>query len=256
MTASVTTDYFLDQSIAVKQMKGAGHRSGLDAIMLAATLPAGSNGQIADLGAGTGVVGMAVAHRCPASQVDLFEIDPALVELSNQSLKLDHNSHLVDRVTAHCADIDKSNQPLLSVARKPGSYSAILCNPPYNDSAHQASPDESRALAHMAAPATADVWIKTAAQMAAHKACLALIVRPANLTDYSSAIQRSFGNVILKPLHAKPDEPATRLLIGSRKGGKAALRMLPPLVLHQSDGTYTDEAEEILRGRSAIDLFA
>ena len=256
MTTSVTTDHFLDRSIAVKQIKGSGHRSGLDAIMLAATLPGDLHGQVADLGAGAGVVGMAVAHRCPASQVDLFEIDAGLVELSNQSLKLDQNSHLLERVKSHCTDVTLADQPLLSVARKPGTYSAIVCNPPYNDAGHQASPDESRALAHVAAPTTADVWVKTAAQMAAHKACLALIVRPANLTEYLSSIQRSFGNVILKPLHAKHDEPATRLLIGSRKGGKAALKMLPPLVLHQSDGAFSQEAEEILRGRSAIDLFA
>ena len=256
MNASVTTDFFLDQSIAVKQMKGSGHRSGLDAVMLAATLPPDVEGQVADLGAGAGVVGMAVAHRCPASQVDLFEIDPALVELSKQSLNLDQNRHIADRVNAYCTDIGQTDQPLASVARKPGSYAAILCNPPYNHNGHQASPDESRALAHMAAPATADAWVKTAAQMAAHKACLALIVRPANLADYMSSIQKSFGNIILKPLHPKVDEPASRLLIGSRKGGKAPVRMLPPLVLHQSDGSFTQDAEEILRGRCSIDLFA
>ncbi|MEP4293051.1 MAG: methyltransferase, partial [Rhizobiaceae bacterium] len=142
MATSITTDYFLDSAIAVQQMKGAGHRSGLDAIMLAATPPQDLQGQVADLGAGAGVVGLAAAHRCRHSRVDLFEINPQLTELSNQSLQLEQNRHLAGRVTGYCADITQSGEPLASSGGQPGSYAAILCNPPYNDNSHQASPDD------------------------------------------------------------------------------------------------------------------
>ena len=224
--------------------------------MLAATLPSDLTGQVADLGGGAGVVGMAAAYRCAKCHVDLFEIDAQLVDVSRQSLLLAHNQQFAGRVSSHCVDINQSAEPLACVKRKPGSYSAILCNPPFNDASHQASPDNNRALAHMASAAVPEVWVKTAAQMAGHRALLALIVRPANLMDYVSAIQNSFGNVLLKPLHARVGDPATRLLIGSRKGSRATLTLLPPLILHQRDGTFTAEAEDILRGRDTIDLFA
>jgi len=256
MATSITTDYFLGRAIAVQQMKGVGHRSGLDAIMLAATLPQELQGQVADLGAGAGVVGLAAAHRCRQCHVDLIEIDPQLEDLSNQSLQLVQNQHLVNRVTSHCTDITQSGEPLLSCGRKPGSYAAILCNPPYNDASHQASPDKQRALAHMGSAEAIDVWIKTAANMAAHRGLLAMILRPANLLDFANSIGRSFGNIIIKPLHPRVDEPASRLLVGSIKNSRAALKVLPPLMVHRGDGGFTGEADDILRGRRAIDLFA
>ncbi len=222
--------------------------------MLAATAPSQLAGQAADLGAGAGVVGMAIAHRCTGCRIDLIEIDAELVELSARSLKLEQNHHFSDRVRCLCTDITNSSEPLTSAGRKPGSYAAIFANPPYNDGSHQPSPDEKRALAHQSSDV--DVWVKTAAAMAAHHGLLALIVRPVNLLDYVGQIQKSFGNVIIKPLHSHQHKPATRLLIGSIKGSRSPLQLLSPLVLHRDDGSFTDEAEDILRGRRTIDLFA
>ncbi len=254
MVGAITTDHFLDHGLAVRQLKGSGHRSGMDAVMLAATAPSGLAGQVADLGAGAGVVGMSISHRCVGCEVDLIEIDPELVDLSRQSLQLEQNQHFADRVRCLCADITKPAEPLASAGRKPGSYAAIFANPPYNDGSHQTSPDKRRALAHKASDA--DIWVKTAAGLAAHRALLALIIRPANLLDYVGSIQKSFGNVIIKPLNAHQQGQATRLLIGSIRGSRAALQLLSPLVLHGTDGSFTDEAEDILRGRRSIDLFA
>ena len=41
-----------------------GHRSGMDAMMLAAAVPSSFAGRLADLGAGAGAAGLAVASRC------------------------------------------------------------------------------------------------------------------------------------------------------------------------------------------------
>jgi hypothetical protein len=43
---------------------GKGHRSGMDAMMLAAAVPGSFAGRLADLGAGAGAAGLAVASRC------------------------------------------------------------------------------------------------------------------------------------------------------------------------------------------------
>ncbi|HZW14821.1 MAG TPA: methyltransferase, partial [Brevundimonas sp.] len=49
------------------------------------------------------------------------------------------------------------------------------------------------------------------------------------------------------------DEPAKRVLVQAIKAGKAPLRLLPPLVLHdRSGGKHTAEAEAILRGEAAL----
>ena len=79
MNQPISLDHFLDRGFAVRQFRNSGHRSGMDAVLLAATVPGDQKGYVADLGAGVGVVGMAVAHRCPWAGVDLFELDQDLV---------------------------------------------------------------------------------------------------------------------------------------------------------------------------------
>ena len=256
MKPDVTTDHFLDHGIAVLQYARRGHRSGLDAIMLAATVPDQLTGRVADLGAGAGVVGMAVAHRCTMAMVDLFEIDPELSALSSASLALDQNKHLADRVASHVGDVAAAADLLACAAQRPGAYEFVVANPPYNDDSHRASSDPRRASAHMAAPDTPTTWIKAAAHMLAHRGHLALILRPENLQQWLQAAQNSLGGLVVRPLHPGKDKPASRVLIGATKNSRAALKMLPPLVLHEADGSNTQHAEEILRGRAGIDLFS
>lgn len=256
MSPDVTNDHFLDHAIAVRQFAKSGHRAGLDAIMLAATAPKHLQGRVADLGAGAGVVGMAVAHRCPEAQVDLFEIDPQLSALSTESLTLEHNCHLTSRVSSHVGDVCAAADLLAAAGQRPGSYDLVLANPPYNDQTHRASPDPRRSSAHMATSTTPETWVKAAAQMLAHRGHLALILRPENLQAWLQAVQNSLGGLVVLPLHPQAQKPASRVLIGATKDSRAALKLLPPLVLHGADGANTARTEEILRGRAAIDLFS
>ena len=64
---SVTDDMFLGETLSVLQ-PSKGYRAGIDAVLLAATVNAAVDQEIKvlDLGAGVGVVSLAVAARLPA----------------------------------------------------------------------------------------------------------------------------------------------------------------------------------------------
>jgi SAM-dependent methyltransferase len=62
-----------------------GHRFGHDAMMLAAATPARSGDRVADLGAGIGAAGPALASRVPGARVTLVEIDARLAELAQEN---------------------------------------------------------------------------------------------------------------------------------------------------------------------------
>jgi tRNA1(Val) A37 N6-methylase TrmN6 len=50
------------------------------------------------------------------------------------------------------------------------------------------------------------------------------------------------------------DQPAKRVLVRAIKTGKAPLKLLPPLVLHDREGgKHTARTEALLRGETAID---
>ena len=59
-----SVDAFHRGRFVLVQPKGAGHRSGVDAMILAAAVPSGFAGRVADLGAGAGAAGLAASARC------------------------------------------------------------------------------------------------------------------------------------------------------------------------------------------------
>jgi tRNA1(Val) A37 N6-methylase TrmN6 len=57
------------------------------------------------------------------------------------------------------------------------------------------------------------------------------------------------------PLWPGEGKAAKRVIVAGRKGSAAPLALRPGLVLHRPDGAYTREAETILRGGAALDLW-
>ena len=137
-----------------------GHRGGHDAILLAAATGGAPGERAADLGAGIGGAGLALARRIPGLDVALVEIDPALAALADEN---ERRNDLADRVSAVPCDVEDEGA-LTAAGLRPASFDRVLMNPPFNDPARQqSSPDPSRRLAHVADAGLGARWIATAA---------------------------------------------------------------------------------------------
>src|SRR3954452_11053277 len=79
--SDVTEDAFLGGALRLRQLKS-GHRAGHDAMLLAAATPARPGDRVADLGAGVGAAGLAVARRVAGIDLALVEIDEELAGLA------------------------------------------------------------------------------------------------------------------------------------------------------------------------------
>ena len=77
----LTEDAFLAGRLRLRQFRR-GHRSGHDAILLAAAVPAHAGDHAIEFGAGAGAAGLALARRVEGINLILVEIDPALVDLA------------------------------------------------------------------------------------------------------------------------------------------------------------------------------
>ena len=250
---NTTIDGFLDNSFQVVQPAKGAHRSGLDAIFLAAAISENATGKLADFGAGTGAAGMAAAQRCPLLQVDLIEINPANCALMEQSLALEKNQHIAPRLNVIEADLTATGEARTASGLLENTYDHIICNPPFNAaSSNQKSPNQNRAKAHEMTPELLENWIKTAAHVARAKATIVMIVRPQNLPELLKGFERRFGSIKILPLQPKPNTPANRLIIQSIFGGRGALQILPPFVVHEDNGEFARQAEEVLRGCRAV----
>jgi tRNA1(Val) A37 N6-methylase TrmN6 len=248
----LTVDLWLGGRLALVQPK-AGHRVGTDAALLAAAAGA-PEGRIADIGAGVGAVGLALAQRSGRAFADLIEIDPDLARLAD--INAGRNG-LQARVRVLRLDVLKPD------ARRGAGLAdeaadCVITNPPFFDPVTvRASPNLARARAHVLSPAKGgaalEAWIRASLALLAPGGRFVMIHRPDALAMILAAIERRLGGLALLPVHPSASASAHRLLVSGVKGSKAPLRIAPPLILHGADGRLTAEADAIHRGEALVD---
>jgi tRNA1(Val) A37 N6-methylase TrmN6 len=243
-----TVDAFLGGRVECVQPAEGHHRSGLEAVLLAAALPRDTAGHAIDLGAGAGVAGLCAAARCPELFVTLVERDDELVRCARASLKRPANRDAATRVTAERADIAALPDTLRDSADE------VLVNPPFYDAtANSASPKQARAGAHVLAGGGLDPWLRAAATVLKPHGRLTLIFRADGLDAVLAACAGRFGALDVLPIHPRAHLPAHRVIVAGRKGRRAGLRLLPPLVLHGETGNaFLPPMEAVLRNAAAL----
>jgi tRNA1(Val) A37 N6-methylase TrmN6 len=250
---ATSTDDFLGGRVSIVQPRR-GHRAGSDAVFLAAAVPARRAERVLDVGAGVGVAGLCVLARIPDVEVTAVEIDRELCALAKQNAA---RNSVGDRFKAVNADVTASTKSLREAGLEREGYEEIIANPPFHaEDTVRMAPDRARAAAHVMKGEGLSVWVRFFATYAAPKGRLTLIHRAEALSEVLRLLDGRFGDIAVFPLFPKPGEPATRIIVQGRKGSRAALRLLPGLVLHEPDGSYTAKAEAVLRGGEALDCGA
>lgn len=245
ITLETTEDVFLDGRIRLLQPKH-GHRAGLDAVLLAAAVAASGPAKVLDAGAGSGIVGLAIAARNTQVCVTGVEIEPELASLANENAR---RNGLGDRVRVATADLTASYAGLEAAGLVRESFDIVVSNPPYLEAgASRASPLPLQARASTMPVDGLDSWARCFATLSRADATLYLVHRADQLKSILDALDGRFGGLAIWPLHPRVGEAAHRLIIRGRKGSRAPMQLLPGLVLHGSDGTFVPDVERVLRG--------
>jgi tRNA1(Val) A37 N6-methylase TrmN6 len=249
--AAISEDGFLGGRLRLYQPRS-GHRAGHDAILLAAATAARPGNQVADLGAGVGAAGLALARRVEGIALTLVELDSGLAELARRNAA-------ANAIPADVAvlDVTADAAAFAAAGLRPDSVDVVLTNPPFNDLArHRASPDRARATAHMATPATLEVWVHAARRILRSGGELTMIWRADGLAEVLAALSRGFGSLVVQPVHGEPGKPAIRLLVRAVKGGRAPTKILAAVMLADASGAPNREVAAVLAGQGALALSA
>ncbi|MCT8998610.1 tRNA1(Val) (adenine(37)-N6)-methyltransferase [Chelativorans intermedius] len=248
-----TVDAFHRGRFHLVQPAERGHRAGLDAMLLAGAVPRAFCGQLADLGAGAGAAGLAVAARCPQAQVKLVERAAEMAACARRSLALAENAALAPRITVVEADVTLPGRARRQAGLGDNAFDFVVMNPPFNTARDRATPDALRRQAHVMEEGLFERWLRTAAAIARPGAGLAIIARPASLEEILAALRGRFGAARVLAVHPRPQAAAIRVLLRAKKGARGALALMPPLVLHGPDGQgFTERAEAIINGRETL----
>ena len=223
-----------------------GYRAGLDAALLAAAVPALPGQRVLEAGCGAGGVLMPLAARRPGAILTGLERDPAMAGLARENAAL---NGVQDRTTIRTGDVAAGFRAL-----DLPPFDWAVSNPPFfDDAATLRAPAEGKRGAWMADDGL-QAWAAFLLKAVREGGRIVVIHRADRLADLLSLLGDKAGGFAVRPVHPFADQPAKRVLVHAVKTGRAPLRLLPPLILHDRSGAqHTPEADAILRSDAALD---
>jgi tRNA1(Val) A37 N6-methylase TrmN6 len=240
-----TEDRLLGGRVLLRQPRE-GLRAGLDAVLLAAAIPARDGQVVLEGGCGTGAVFLCLLARLPGLRVVAVEREPALAALARSNAAL---NGVADRVTVLDGDIADA-----ALLRDQPRFHHSFANPPYWPGG-TAPPARLRAAAthHGAGPALED-WATALAAPLAHKGSLTFVLPASRFAEAALALRQArCGGVGLLPLWPRAGQPARRVLAQGRKHSRQPDHLHPGLVLHDDAG-WSAGAQAILRDAAPLPL--
>lgn len=185
--------------------------------------------KVLELGCGTGAVSMLLESR-GAEHVTALDCNKKVLELFERSIrdnKLEAKFKLIE------GDIRKYKELLA-----PESMDLVAANPPYRTSGNVRK--IGTAACHEL-NATLEDFFKAAAWSVRYRGRFALVQLPERFAESMQlAFKYNLQPKKLRWVHSYLDRPAWIFLMEMVKGGSYGLEVLPPLIMYNPDGSYTD----------------
>ncbi len=221
-----------------------GYRFSVDALLLYSFVNLRRAERIADLGAGSGIVGLLLAKKYHDAKITLIELQESLCRLAEKNVLL---NKLEKRVRVSKVDIRKLG--IDSSLLTPNSFDLVVSNPPFRrQKTGLISPTDEKAIArHEITVNLADI-IKTSYYLLRSKGRLCLIYHPSRLIELIEALrQRDMEPKRLRFVHSDPQTEAKMALVEAVKEGRMEIKIEKPLFIYKDleDRSYTDEMKEL-----------
>lgn len=238
--SSTLIDTLFNGTITVRQDK-VGYRFAVDAVLLAGHVKPKPNDTIVDLGTGCGVIPLILSQRYSGIQIYGVELQRQLADLACQNVQ---DNRLTDRIKI-------INQDMTTLTRRQlgRSICQVISNPPYREvGASRLNPNRQRALARHELAVTLSGVIETAVRLLKPSGRFMCIYPAERLTDLIS-LMRTTG---LEPgfcraVYPRPGIDAKWVIVEGVKGGRQGVNIVPPLMIMDSEGNYTEEMASMFR---------
>ncbi len=189
--------------------------------------------QVLELGCGTGAVSMLLAAR-GAAHITALDCNPRMTQLLRRSVA---ENNLQASITVLDGDLRRIREFC-----KPESVDLAVANPPYRNSG---SLRRTGAAACHELTASLEDFFQAAAFAVRFRGRFALVQLPERFTEAMQlALRYGLQPKKLQWVHAAIDKPAWIFLLEMVKGGSYGLEVLPPLIMYNADGTYTERVKK------------
>lgn len=225
MTAH-TVDAFYSGRIQVYQPKQ-GFRAGTDSLLLASALDCSTQGEVLEMGCGSGGALLPAAHRLKQARLTGLEIDPAMAGLAQQGVQANGFEDRVEIVQGNANDLEDNWQ---------NRFELVFSNPPFFETGTIQAPGNGKEAAYLENVSLKD-WINAMLFALRPKGTFVMVHRAADLARILSIIERQTGEISVLPIHSYPGAEAKRVLVRARKGLRSGpMRLLEPRYLYEERG--------------------
>ncbi|MFT6395999.1 MAG: tRNA1Val (adenine37-N6)-methyltransferase [Bradymonadia bacterium] len=233
-TDETTIDAVFDGAIMIRQSRR-GYRFNTDSLLLADQVARSRPSSVVDLGAGSGVISLALAHRLPDVAITAIERQPRLLE------HLRHNVADHPRVRVITGDA--------RVVEPDRKVEVVVMNPPYyRPNSGRIPPNKEKADARHQRHGGVAELLEAAFRWVAPDGSVHLTYPTARRGEPIAALRESeFGCVFERPIISAVSNRSKVVLFTARRG-PYNVTILPPLLVYADSSTYTQEASSAFAG--------
>jgi tRNA1(Val) A37 N6-methylase TrmN6 len=217
----------VNEKISLIQKKD-GLTFGTDAFLLASFIRPQKRALAVELGTGTGIISLLLAARERFSKIWALEVQEEFATLAARNVLL---NRMETRVFVRHADLRE-----FSVDELGKEVDVVFSNPPYmrTDSGKRNESDGKYIARHEVCGNIGD-FCAAAARLLKYGGRFYCVYRPDRLSELMEALRKHH----LEPkqmvfVHADSESEPSMVLLSATKGGAPSLRILPPLMLHDS----------------------
>jgi len=216
-----------------------GYRFSIDALLLSSFVNMRHAENIADLGTGSGIIGLLLARKYPGAKVLLVELQKSLYALAERNIVLNNMEERVEVLLADIKDMKETAQPR--------SYDLVVSNPPFRKPATGClSLGEEKAVArHELKLELADL-AEAASHLLKARGRFCMIFHPERLFEVIDKLRiNRLEPKRIRFVHNDINAVSKILLIEAVKDGRAGIKVEPPLFMYNEKGEYTAEVSEM-----------
>lgn len=189
---------------------------------------------IIDLATGNAPIPMLLSYKTKAN-IDCIEFQKCIYDLGIRSIK---ENNLEDRITIINGDVRDIGKYYFS-----DSFDTVLCNPPYfkTKSGSYFNKNDVKAKARHEVTLKIDDVLRAARYLLKNGGNFAMVHRSERFVEIIEKMRLyNLEPKRVRFVYSKNGKNCDLFLIEGKKNGNAGLKILPSLIIHNNDGTYTD----------------
>lgn len=213
----------------------------LDSVLLYNFLNLKKNMKIIDICSGNCPIPLMISKKVK-EKIYAVELQKEIYELGKESIEL-NNINNIELLNMDAKDITNIFET--------DSFDLLTCNPPYfkTNNNSKLNDNDIKSIARHEIKINIDDIMKIAKKILKNNGSIVLVHRPDRLSDI--IIKMKENNISPKKIqfiYPKDNTESNMIIIEGTKNGNNAIKILPPLIIHDDKGNYKEEIKKMFKG--------